>query len=108
MQAFEFHEAVAAQGPAAHSYEDYLRSDLLSVGVAVWRAGASDEQRPHAEDEVYFCVSGRGWLRVGEEERSVGAGSVLLVGAGVEHRFHDISEDLEVLVFWAPPHLGKR
>lgn len=25
------------------------------------------------------------------------------VAAGVEHRFHDIEEDLRVIVFWAPP-----
>jgi quercetin dioxygenase-like cupin family protein len=29
-------------------------------------------------------------------------GSVAFVAAGVEHRFVDISEDLEVLVFWSP------
>ena len=26
------------------------------------------------------------------------------VAAGVDHRFHDVEEDLRVLVFWAPPH----
>jgi hypothetical protein len=26
------------------------------------------------------------------------------VATGVEHRFHNIEEDLRVLVFWAPPH----
>jgi len=31
-------------------------------------------------------------------------GSLVFVGARVEHNFHTIEEDLRVLVFWAPPH----
>jgi quercetin dioxygenase-like cupin family protein len=41
-------------------------------------------------------------MRAGIENHSVAAGSVIFVGAGVEHRFYDIEEDLEVLVFFAP------
>ncbi len=32
----------------------------------------------------------------------ISAGSVLFVAAEVEHRFHDIAEELAVLVFFAP------
>jgi mannose-6-phosphate isomerase-like protein (cupin superfamily) len=49
-------------------------------------------------------ISGRATIRVAGEERVVKAGSLVFVAAGVEHRFHDIEEDLRVLVFWAPPH----
>ncbi|HSG39002.1 MAG TPA: cupin domain-containing protein, partial [Thermoanaerobaculia bacterium] len=35
------------------------------------------------------------------EDMAVGPGSVLFVAARVEHRFHSIAEDLEVLVFFA-------
>jgi hypothetical protein len=30
------------------------------------------------------------------------SGSTAFVAAGVEHRFSEIREDLEVLVFWSP------
>jgi mannose-6-phosphate isomerase-like protein (cupin superfamily) len=40
---------------------------------------------------------------VGDEERAVGPGDVIHVAATVAHRFHDISEDLEVVVVFAPP-----
>jgi mannose-6-phosphate isomerase-like protein (cupin superfamily) len=40
---------------------------------------------------------------VADEDGPVRAGSVVYVAAGVDHRFHSIEEDLEVLVFWAPP-----
>lgn len=87
-----------------HSYVDFLASEKLSVGLAVWPAGATDRQQPHQEDEVYYVISGRGAIRVAGEDRPVKAGSLVFVAAGVEHRFHDIAEDLRVLVFWAPPH----
>ncbi|HSS61312.1 MAG TPA: cupin domain-containing protein [Candidatus Limnocylindrales bacterium] len=91
-----------------HGYVDFLASSLLSVGLAVWPSGSIDRQRPHLEDEVYYVISGRGTIRVADEDRSVKAGSLVFVAAGVEHRFHDIAEDLRVLVFWAPPHAAAR
>ncbi len=87
-----------------HGYVDFLASDRLSVGLAVWPAGSTDRQRPHEEDEVYYVISGRGAIRVDGEDRPVQAGSLVFVAAHVEHRFHSIKDDLRVLVFWAPPH----
>ena len=87
-----------------HGYVDFLASEKLSVGLAVWPAGSVDGQRPHEEDEVYYVISGRGFIRVADEDRSLKPGSLVFVAAHVEHRFHDIEEDLRVLVFWAPPH----
>jgi mannose-6-phosphate isomerase-like protein (cupin superfamily) len=89
-----------------HGYVDFLVSDKLSVGLAIWPAGSIDHQRPHLEDEVYYVISGKGKIRVADEDRAVKAGSLVFVAAHVEHRFHDIEEDLRVLVFWAPPHRG--
>jgi mannose-6-phosphate isomerase-like protein (cupin superfamily) len=87
-----------------HGYIDFFASDKLSVGLSVWPRESADRQRPHLEDEVYYVVSGRATIRVANEQRVVKAGSLVFVAAGVEHRFHDIEEDLRVLVFWAPPH----
>lgn len=91
-----------------HGYVDFLASEKLSVGLAVWPARSTDRQRPHKEDEVYYVISGRGVIAVAGEDRPVKAGSLVFVAAGVEHRFHDIEEELRVLVFWAPPHVAAR
>jgi mannose-6-phosphate isomerase-like protein (cupin superfamily) len=40
---------------------------------------------------------------VADEDVVVSAGSVAYVAAGVEHRFHDIVEDLRVTFLWAQP-----
>ena len=94
--------------PDGHGYVDFLDSEKLSVGLAVWPAGSTDRQQPHKEDEVYYVISGRGVVTVAGEDRPVKAGSLVFVAAGVAHRFHDIQDDLRVLIFWAPPHTAAR
>jgi mannose-6-phosphate isomerase-like protein (cupin superfamily) len=74
----------------------------MSLGLYVLAAGSEDPQQPHTEDEVYHVVRGHATIRVGEEDRAVGPGSVIYVAAHVPHRFHTIEEDLELLVFFAP------
>jgi mannose-6-phosphate isomerase-like protein (cupin superfamily) len=66
-------------------------------------AGATDGQSPHNEDEVYYAVRGRATLRVGTQDHPVQPGTLLFVPALAVHRFHDISEELILVVFWAPP-----
>lgn len=104
MKAYDLSELDPERDADGHAYVDFMASDLLSVGYAVWPAGGQDRQQPHEEDEVYHVVSGRGSIRVAGEDRAVGPGSVVCVPARVEHRFHSIEEELRVLVFWAPPH----
>ena len=42
-------------------------------------------------------------IRVAGEDRPVFPGSTVFVGVGVEHRFHSITHDVKIWVFWAPP-----
>ena len=74
----------------------------MSAGIYVLAAGATDPQKPHHEDELYHVVRGRARMQVGSEHADVSAGSIIFVEAEREHRFYDITEELEVLVFFAP------
>jgi mannose-6-phosphate isomerase-like protein (cupin superfamily) len=74
----------------------------LSLSTYRLAAGAADRQRPHTEDEVYYVVRGRAQFRAGTENCAVAPGAVLFVEAGIDHRFHSIEEDLELLVVFAP------
>ena len=103
MDAFDVHELIARQAGTDHAYKDFFRSERLSLGLAFWPVGVPDTQQPHPEDEVYYVVEGRGKIRVADGDRELGPGSLVYVAAGVEHRFHDVEEDLKVLVFWSPP-----
>ena len=83
-------------------YQEFLRVPAMSAGLYVLAAGASDRQNPHHEDEMYYVVRGRARFRAGAQDREISAGSLLFVAAEVEHRFYDITEELAVLVFFAP------
>ena len=86
----------------SRAYLEFLHVPAMSAGVYVLPAGATDSQSPHGEDEMYFVVRGKARMKVGAESQAVGAGSVIFVEAHVEHRFYDITEELVVLVFFAP------
>jgi mannose-6-phosphate isomerase-like protein (cupin superfamily) len=83
-------------------YFEFLRVPAMSAGVYVLPTGATDPQKPHREDEMYYVVCGRARMQIGSERSEVRAGSVIFVEAETEHRFYDILEELEVLVFFAP------
>jgi mannose-6-phosphate isomerase-like protein (cupin superfamily) len=83
-------------------YLEFLRVPAMSVGLYVLLAESVDPQKPHKEAEMYYVIRGRAHFKAGEEDREVDAGSVIFVSAGAEHRFYDISEDLTVLVSFAP------
>ena len=85
------------------SYFEFLRAPALSAGLYVLPARGLDLQKPHHQDEVYYVIRGHARFEAGGEDREVAAGSVLFVAAEVDHRFYDITEELEVLVLFAPP-----
>jgi len=99
---FAIAELEKTRAQAQKKYLEFLRVPAMSAGVYVLAAGSTDPQSPHKEDEMYYVVRGRVRMRAGSEDQPVGEGSVIFVGAGVEHRFYDIAEELVVLVFFAP------
>lgn len=61
------------------------------------------EQTPHAQDEIYFIVRGRGVLTHDGRRDPFTSGDLLFVAAGTEHQFEDISQDFVVWrVFYGP------
>ncbi len=99
---FQIDELEQRRALTGKSYLEFLRVPAMSAGVYTLAAGATDPQKPHKEDEMYYVVRGRARVRVGAEERAVSPGSVIFVAAEVPHAFYDIAEDLMVLVFFAP------
>src|SRR6266545_4066133 len=107
MDAFDLKQLLDERGRTQRAYLEFLRVPSLSVGVYQLPAGGIDPQQPHTEDEVYYVAGGRGAIRVDAEDRAVRTGSVIFVAAGVEHRFHSITEDLTILVFFAPAEYAR-
>jgi mannose-6-phosphate isomerase-like protein (cupin superfamily) len=83
-------------------YEIVHTSPGLEVGVYVLVAPEPDRQQPHADDEVYVVLEGRGTLQVEDEEIDLEEGQAMFVAAGAEHRFTGY-EQLTLLVVFTRP-----
>jgi quercetin dioxygenase-like cupin family protein len=103
MQIFNLSSLLGESERGNKRWQEFLRTSSLSVGLYRLKASQPDEQKPHTEDELYFVISGKASLRAGEQEQAVVPGSLIFVERTLEHRFVDITEDLTVLVFFAPP-----
>lgn len=85
------------------TYREFLRGPALSLGLFAASAGHDDEQQPHEQDEVYVVLAGHAVLVVAGDRHAVGPGSVAYVPRGVPHHFREVSDELRVLVGFAPP-----
>ncbi len=94
-------------GGDPNHFVEQLRVADLSVGTYSIPAGGLDDQSPHAQDEVYVVTSGSATLRAGSEWAALERGSVVYVPAGEDHRFTDVTEDLALLVLFAPPYTSR-
>jgi quercetin dioxygenase-like cupin family protein len=99
-QAFELDEL---QADRSRSYAEFLRRPGISMGIYHLPVGGKDPQHPHSADEIYVVLAGRGTLEVEGEPIDVHRGRVVSVDLGVDPRFVDVTEDLSVLVVFAPP-----
>ncbi len=102
MIAFEIEQLHQQHMAGGELYLEFLRQPSMSLGLYVLPVGGIDPQQPHAEDEVYYILHGRALINVAGEDRLVQPGSLVFVGKQVPHHFHTISEELYVLVFFAP------
>lgn len=102
MQHFELANLLKQHDATGQLWMEFLRVPAMSAGIYRLAAGSADPQQPHTEDEVYYVISGAGSFICDGETISATAGSTIYVAAHAEHRFHDITEDLTILVLFAP------
>ena len=106
LQTFGLDDLKTTQSQGTRLYHEFLRVPAMSAGLYVLKANAVDPQKPHDEDEVYVIMSGRGRFTCEGETIEVSPGQTIYVPAHDAHRFHDIAEDLEILVIFAPAEAG--
>ena len=99
-QVFEIAELITQQKEREGFWYEFLRVPRLYCGLYVLPVGTKDPQQPHADDEVYYVVKGRGIIQVEGDDMPLQEGSVAYVAADAEHHFHSITEDLTLLVFF--------
>lgn len=101
-EVFAFDKLLDRQIATGRAYLEFIRVQAMSAGIYVLPVGATDPQKSHDQDEIYYVVRGKAKIRIGTEERSVGQGNVIFVEARAEHRFFDVDQELLLLVVFAP------
>jgi mannose-6-phosphate isomerase-like protein (cupin superfamily) len=95
-------------GPAGEHAVSVLQRGTLKAMLALGRfAPLPRPTTPHAQDEVYVVVRGRGVFLHDSKRDPFGPGDLLFVAAGAEHRFEDFTEDLAVWVIFYGPSGGE-
>jgi mannose-6-phosphate isomerase-like protein (cupin superfamily) len=102
-QIFKLEEVPRAAKTSAAVYREIIRRPSLSAGVYVIPPNASDSQSPHNEDEVYVVLRGRARFRCGDSTSMVEPGDLLFVKAREPHKFEEVTDELVLAVFFAPP-----
>jgi mannose-6-phosphate isomerase-like protein (cupin superfamily) len=103
VKAWSPEELEALRTAGTRAYLEFLREPSMSAGLYTLPAGGVDGQSPHHEDEIYIVMAGRSRFTAGDETRDAAPGDVIFVSAHVPHRFHDIAEELRIIVLFAPP-----
>lgn len=78
-----------------------------SLVVEIYAPRGRDPQPPHARDELYVVVAGRGHFVNGDRRHPFRPGDVLFVPALVPHRFEDFTDDLALWVVFYGPEGGE-
>lgn len=107
-QVFDLQELIARAHKEDAEYQEFIHEPTMSCGIYHLKAGSTDMQGYHDEDEVYVVLEGKGRLRVGAEDREVGPGAVMYVRASEDHAFFEIEEDMTMLVLFAATGSGLR
>ena len=78
-------------GPAGERAVMILQRGTLDVALSL--PLTPSQQTPHAQDEIYFIIRGRGVLIHDSKRDPFESGDLLFVAAGTEHQIEEISED---------------
>jgi len=84
-------------------FHTFINKDSLAAGVLVLKPGEEDTQTPHDSDEVYYVISGNGYLKIKDKDYKVAKDKLFFVAKDVEHFFHGNTKELKVLYFFGGP-----
>jgi mannose-6-phosphate isomerase-like protein (cupin superfamily) len=98
---FELSELASQLEKHGGYFLDFLRVRNLQAGIIVLHPDEQDTQEPHSEDELYYVISGDGWMEMGSKKIKVREGSIIFVPAGLTHKFYGNKVDLVILYVFA-------
>ncbi|MGB0855742.1 MAG: cupin domain-containing protein [Nitrosopumilus sp.] len=78
----------------------FINRDSLAAGILLLKPGETDTQEPHDNDEVYYIISGDGFLKIKDKDYPVLENKVFFVKKNVKHYFHGNKKNLKALYFF--------
>jgi quercetin dioxygenase-like cupin family protein len=81
-----------------------FETERLFCDLYCFEAGQSQAAHTHeGSDKIYYVVQGKGAFQIGNEERQLGAGEIVMAPSGQKHGVTNPGPDrLVLLVFMAP------
>lgn len=73
----------------------------MSAGILVLKPGQHDMQEPHDSDEMYYVITGDGYLKIGRTDHIVSEGKMFFVKKDTKHKFHGNTKELQVVYFFS-------
>jgi mannose-6-phosphate isomerase-like protein (cupin superfamily) len=71
-----------------------------NITIEIYKPEREDFQSPHDRDELYMIIAGSGTFKLRDETMLFKRGDLLLVPAGVVHRFENFTEDFATWVIF--------
>jgi mannose-6-phosphate isomerase-like protein (cupin superfamily) len=103
-------EGIRAPAPHARTLKHLaapwtIGSTKIWLGISKVDPGSTSNSHLHeVQEEIFYVLSGRGRIAVGDESVEVTPGSVVVVPAGMLHQLINTGDEtLEVLAAVAPP-----
>ena len=84
-------------------FHTFINKDSLAAGILVLKPGEEDTQTLHDSDEVYYVISGNGYLKIKDKDYKVSKDKLFFVAKDVEHFFYGNTKELKVLYFFGGP-----
>ncbi len=84
-------------------FHTFINKSTLAAGVLVLNPSEEDTQTPHESDEIYYVISGDGYLKINTKDYPVSKDRIFFVGKHVKHYFHGNKKELKVLYFFGGP-----
>ena len=85
------------------------RDNVIQMNHGTVKAGCALGGAAHEEDEIYYILSGKGKLKLGEDIVDIKGGQVVFIPAGCFHALdnRESSEDMCLLTFWRDWQIGR-
>lgn len=84
-------------------FHTFINKDNLATGILILKPGEEDTQEPHESDEVYFIISGNGFLKIKNKDYKISKDKLFFVGKNTPHYFHSNTKELKALYFFGGP-----